>query len=153
MSVTADDLIELLELRPLTAEGGWWAQTWLDRNGSAIYYLMRPGDFSQLHRLGGPELWHFYAGDPVQLVLLHPDGSSTLPILFSDFEGGSRPVAAVPAGTWMGAFTTGQWSLVGTTMAPPFDENTFETMSRRDAVVHYPEVATEIQQVTRQEDQ
>ena len=72
--MNAEEVIELLGLEPMEIEGGMWAQIWRDERSTAIYFLMKPGDFSALHRLSGPELWHHYAGAAVEMLLLEPDG-------------------------------------------------------------------------------
>ena len=147
--MTADDVAELLGLAPLEPEGGMWTQTWLDQRSSAIYYLMRPGDFSALHRLAGPELWHHYAGAAVEMLLLEPGGTVSRPVLGDDLAHGQRPVVAVPAEVWMAAGTTGGWSLVGTTMAPPFDAAGFELGDAAELADAYPEAAADITRFTR----
>ena len=76
--MTGPEVAALLGLEPLPHEGGMWAQTWIDDLSTAIYFLLQPGDFSAMHRLDGPEIWHHYAGDPVRLVLLHDDGRPAL---------------------------------------------------------------------------
>ena len=91
---------------------------------------MRPGDFSALHRLSGPELWHHYAGAPVEMLLLEPGGAVSRPMLGDDLGSGQRPMVAVPAGVWMAATTTGDWSLTGATLAPPYDPDGFELGDR-----------------------
>ena len=85
--MTGPEVAALLGLEPLPHEGGMWAQTWIDDLSTAIYFLMQPGDFSAMHRLDGPEIWHHYAGDPVRLVLLHDDGMVTRPTLGDDLDG------------------------------------------------------------------
>ncbi len=147
----ADDVIELLGLEPLAGEGGQWAQTWRDEHSSAIYFLLRPGDFSALHRLGGVELWHHYSGAAVEMLLLEPGGTVLRPLLGDDLTAGERPVIAVEAGTWMAAGTTGDWSLVGTTMAPPFDDASFELGERAALSAAYPEAAEHISRFTRED--
>ena len=144
-------MIELLELVPLAGEGGQWAQTWRDEHSSAIYFLLRPGDFSALHRLGGVELWHHYSGAAVEMLLLEPGGTVLRPLLGADLAAGERPVIAVGAGTWMAAGTTGEWSLVGTTMAPPFDDASFELGERAVLSVAYPQAADDIARFTRED--
>lgn len=139
--MTGAEVAELLGLAPLPSEGGMWARTWRDENSTAIYYLMQPGDFSALHRLDGPELWHHYAGHPVEMLLLEPDGAARRLLLGDDLEAGERPFVAVPGGVWMGAGTTGDWSLVGTTMAPPYREDGFELGSFDELADLYPEAA------------
>ncbi len=149
--MTADQVIDLLGLEPLPVEGGMWAQTWRDGHGSAIYFLLRPEDFSAMHRLDGPELWHHYAGAAVEMLLLFPDGSVTRPVLGGDLAAGQRPMAAVPAGVWMGAATAGEWSLVGATMAPPYHEDGFEPGVLSDLAGRYPAAAADIAALVREE--
>ncbi len=127
-----------------------WAQTWRDESGTAIYYLMQPGDFSALHRLDGPELWHHYAGHPVEVLLLEPEGGVGRLLLGDDLAAGERPFVAVPGGVWMGAATTGDWSLVGTTMAPPYREEGFELGSFAELVDLYPDAAALIARCVRE---
>ena len=116
---------------------------------TAIYFLLRPGDFSAMHRLGGPEIWHYYGGAPATLVLLHPDGSIARHVVGSDLLAGERPLRPVEAGVWMGAETTGQWTLLGTTMAPPYDPAGFELGRRETLTAEYPAAAADIERLTR----
>ncbi|MCE2530036.1 MAG: cupin domain-containing protein [Acidimicrobiia bacterium] len=148
--MTGAEVARLLGLAPLPSEGGMWAQTWRDESGTAIYYLMQPGDFSALHRLDGPELWHHYAGHPVEMLLLEPDGGARRLLLGDDLAAGERPFVAVPGGVWMGAATTGDWSLVGTTMAPPYREEGFELGSFAELVDLYPDAAALIARYVRE---
>ncbi|POX57256.1 cupin [Streptomyces sp. Ru71] len=127
---TAADIAARYGLEPLPVEGGLFRRTWAGPPdaegrpaGSAIIALLTSaeGDASALHRLPTDEVWHFYRGDPLELLLLAPDGTDRLVHL-----GGDGPDAlvqtVVPAGTWMGARVVpgGAWSLFGTTMAPGF---------------------------------
>ena len=147
--MSGPDVAELLDLKPMPAEGGMWAQTWRDANGTAIYFLLQPDDFSALHRLEGPELWHHYAGDAVDMVLLHPDGTVERPVLGDHLERGERPFVAVPTGVWMGAATAREWSLVGTTMSPPFAAEQFELGDREDLIRSFPAAAADVVRLTR----
>ena len=148
-AMSADEVIALLGLEPLEGEGGMLAPTWRDEQSSAIYYLMRPGDFSALHRLSGTELWHHYAGAPVEMLLLEPGGAVRRPMLGDDLAIGQRPMVAVPAGVWMAAATTGDWSLTGATLAPPYSEDGFELGDRGELAEAYPEAAADIARFTR----
>ena len=142
--MTADEVARLLDLVPLPVEGGRWTQTWRDRHSGAIYYLMTPDDFSALHRLHAPELWHHYAGAAAEMLLLWPDGRIDRPRLGDDLAAGERPVVGVPAGVWMAATTRGDWTLVGTTMAPPFEPDGFELGQLDDLAARYPAAADDI---------
>lgn len=143
------DVAELLDLKPMPAEGGMWAQTWRDSHGTAIYFLLQADDFSAMHRLESPELWHHYAGDAVDMVLLHPDGTVERPVLGDGLERGERPFVAVQSGVWMGASTAGEWSLVGTTMAPPFTAEQFDLGDREDLIRSFPDARADIVRLTR----
>ena len=144
MNPEAAALIALLRLEPLPAEGGFFRQTWLApetlpdgrRAGAAIYFLMTEADFSALHRLEMAEIWHFYAGDPVDHLQLDPrTGSGITTPLGGDLFGGQIPQLIVPAGIWQGARLApdGQrgWALLGTNTTPGWTESAFE-LGRRD---------------------
>lgn len=148
-ALTAQEVIEHLGLRPLEPEGGWWAQTHLDGHGSAIYYLLRAGERSHLHRLPGPEVYHFHAGAPLDLLLLHPDGTVSTPRLGSDLAAGERPQLVVPGGTWQGSRSAGAWTLVGTTMAPAFRAEEYEHGTRRQLTERWPAATAQIVALTR----
>lgn len=147
--LTPERIVELLDLEPLPDEGGRWAQVWLDEAGSAIVYLVTADDFSALHRLPGPEIYHHYAGAPVVLTLLGPGGEVRRPVLGPDLEAGERPAVVVPGGWWQGSATRGAWSLVGTTMAPPFRFEDFELGDRASLLAAYPGARDEIEALTR----
>lgn len=168
-SIQASAVIAALDLRPLPAEGGWFRQTWRTASGSAILYLMTPEQFSALHRLPSDEVWHFHAGDPVEHVQLDPrDGRARVRRLGADVLAGDAPQIVVPAGNWQGAriavapassrqpagrqdvgATAHGWSLVGCTLAPPWDERGFE-LGVRDALQRaFPAHAETIRALTR----
>ena len=148
--MTGSEVAKLLRLSPLPVEGGMWAQTWKDDHGTGIYYLLRPNDFSAMHRLGGPELWHHYCGAPVEMLLLEPEGGVRRPVLGDDLASGQRPCVPVRAGVWMGARTAGEWSLVGTTMAPPFQDEGFELGRAGNLAERYPSAVADIARYVRE---
>lgn len=142
-------IVEQLGLEPLEHEGGLFRQMHLDEHSSAIYYLLADPDFSALHSLGSIEVYHWYAGAPLQLLLLHPDGRVEEPVLGPDLAAGQRPQIVVQPGIMQGSSSTGAWSLVGTTMSPPFDWNGFELGDRAALQDRYPEAAGNIARLTR----
>ncbi|WP_232225402.1 cupin domain-containing protein [Leucobacter salsicius] len=142
-------LVELLGLEPLEHEGGLFRQMHLDEHSSAIYYLLADPDFSGLHALGSVEVYHWYAGAPLQLLLLHPDGRVEEPVLGPDLAAGQRPQLVVGPGVMQGSSSSGSWSLVGTTMSPPFDWNGFELGDREALQLRYPHAADRITELTR----
>jgi predicted cupin superfamily sugar epimerase len=84
------------------------------------------------HRLPGPEMFHFYAGAPARLVMLLPGGEVEAPVLGAALGAGERPQVLVPGGRWQAAESLGDWSLLGTTMAPGFRSSDFELGSRAE---------------------
>lgn len=143
----------LLGLRPLPDEGGLYRRTFADAYSSAVYYLLLAPDFSALHRLRATETYHWYAGSPLRLLLLHGDadtaGQAEEPVLGPALDAGERPQIVVPAGTWQGSTPVGAWSLVGTTMAPPFAWSGFELGVRAELLDRWPSARDRITALTR----
>lgn len=151
MTPEADDIIRILGLEVLPHEGGMWVESHRDEHSGAIYFLIRDDDFSAMHRLTGLEIWHFYAGSPVQMLMLSPDGHVHEPVLGPDLEAGQRPQVVVPSRVWQGAASTGSWSLLGTTMAPPYHEDGFELGRAETLEGQYPSARDRIWALTRDE--
>lgn len=147
--MTGEEIAELLDLEPLPVEGGLIRQTLADGAQTVIYYLVVPPDFSAMHLLPGPEVWHFYGGAPLELLLLHPDGSSEVAVLGMDLRAGQRPQLVVPGGTWQGARSTGDWTLVGTTMTPPYDDADVRFAGAAELTARWPDQADRIAALTR----
>ncbi len=143
-------LAELLDLSPLPEEGGLYRQAYQDEHSTAIYYLLAGTDFSALHVLDSVEVYHHYAGDPLQLLLLFPDGEIREPVLGTDIAAGQMPQIAVPAGVWQGSSSAGDWTLVGTTMAPGFTWDAFTLADGEDLSRRYPHARDRIAELTRQ---
>lgn len=129
---SADYIIALLGLVP-HPEGGHFRETFRDaRSGegraasTAIYFLLRQGERSHWHRVDAAEVWHFYAGAPLELAMAEAGGAVSTVRLGIDLAAGERPQAVVPAGVWQSAVSLGAWTLVGCTVAPGFDFAGFE---------------------------
>lgn len=142
------EIIETLELEPLPGEGGMFRNTLDDGQSTAIYFLLEAGKPTMFHRLPGPEVFHFYAGDPARIVMLGPGREWGESILATDLKLGHRPQVIVPGGIWQAAETLGEWTLLGTTMAPGFRDEDFELASRQDLGHHWPEAAELIERHT-----
>lgn len=119
-AMTAREVIDALGLEYLDGEGVWIKLLWRTEHGNAIYGFLTPDDFSALHRLDEDEMWVLVAGDPVELLMLHPDGTHELCVIGTDLVAGEQPAVRVPAGSWQGSRTRGAWSLVVCSLAPPF---------------------------------
>jgi predicted cupin superfamily sugar epimerase len=144
-----EQVARLLGLAPLPREGGLYRRTFADAHSSAIYYLLLAPDFSALHALTATETYHWYAGSPLKLLLLHVDGHVSEPTLGSDVGAGERPQLVVPAATWQGCAPAGAWSLVGTTTAPPFVWSGFRLGERDDLIRRWPSASERITALTR----
>ncbi|MBP2472601.1 putative cupin superfamily sugar epimerase [Crossiella equi] len=146
--LTPETIIAELGLAPLPTEGGYWAQTFRSEHGTGIYYLMTGASFSALHRLDHPELFSHHAGAPARMLLLHPDGRVERPVLGTDLVAGQRPQVLVPAGTWQASEPLGDWSLLGTFMAPPYTDDVVAFPVGDELAAAYPEYATEIERLS-----
>lgn len=135
-ALTAADVIARLQLRP-HPEGGHYRETFrdprTDANGraasTAIYFLLARGEHSHWHRIDAVETWHYYAGAALTLRI-NDGGGTRVMSLGADLVAGEWPQAIVPAHAWQAAATTGDWTLVGCTVAPGFDFATFELAPR-----------------------
>jgi predicted cupin superfamily sugar epimerase len=132
LPLSAADIIARFELKP-HPEGGHFRETFrdprYDANGrsasTAIYFLLARGERSHWHRIDAVEIWHYYAGHALVLQIAGDSGQRSVR-LGSDLAAGEMPQAIVPAGAWQAAQSTGDWTLVGCTVAPGFDFATFE---------------------------
>lgn len=166
-----EQLIACLGLRPLPREGGWFARVWTsdatlsgaelparyERRarpaGTSILYLLAGAEFSALHRLRTDEVWHFHAGDAVELLRLDPaTGRGAWARLGPAVTTGDAPQLVVPHGCWQGARLAagGRWALVGCTMAPGWDDADFELGRRAELVTAWPQFADDIAALTRE---
>jgi predicted cupin superfamily sugar epimerase len=183
MKITASEIKELLHLTPHPTEGGWYVRTYesgatieqsalglIDskwrypgarHTGTAIYYLLEPGTFSEMHRLRSDELFHFYLGDPVEMLQLtppHPElpdefdpGASERIVIGNDLAAGERPQVLAPQGVWQGSRLVpgGSFALLGCTVSPGFEFEDYEAGDRNALIKQWPEHAELILALTR----
>ena len=177
--MTRVELITTLGLSPLPGEGGYFRQTWVSHDrvaggvlgprypgekslGTAIYYLITDDEdgYSAMHRLPTDEVYHFYLGDPVEQVLLYPEGGSEVVVLGQDLRAGQRLQHVAPRDAWQGtrlvpgggpstSLRTLGWALLGTTMAPGFDVSDFTPGDRATLLTGWPAQAERITALTR----
>lgn len=155
--MTADQIIKRLNLKPLEPEGGYYYQTYICNEtitvdhlpkrysndkpfSTAIYYLLTPETRSVLHRLPSDEIYHFYLGDPVQMLLLYPNGNTNIIFLGPDIMSGQRVQVTVPAGVWQGSrlMEGGSFALMGTTVSPGYDTGDFQAADGEELKRLYP---------------
>lgn len=155
----ADHLIQRLGLKRLPGEGGYYKETYRsdqtagnDRDlSTAIYYLITPEASSKMHRVSSDEIFHFYFGDPVQMLLLYPTGESRVVVLGDNLPSGQKPQLVVPKGTWQGAMVVEGdygYAFMGTTMAPGFDLDDFELGALESLLLRFPQHEMLIRELT-----
>lgn len=129
--MTADEIIAALNMTP-HPEGGWYVELWRGDEApraaySSIYFLLKAGEKSHWHRVDAAEIWHFHAGAPLLLRRAATDaGPAEALMLGVDLNSGQRPQHLIRPGEWQAAETTGEWTLVGCTVAPGFEFAGFE---------------------------
>ena len=129
--MNSNDIIEKLALVP-HPEGGYYRETWRhddgDRRGAgtAIYYLLEAGDRSHWHRVDAAEIWHFYAGAPLELLTYTDDEGLQRRVLGPNLVEGEEPQLRVEPNRWQSAASLGEWTLVGCTVSPAFEFSHFE---------------------------
>ncbi len=150
MSPEVQALVAQHGLRPLPVEGTLFAATYRGASGESSamlgLYCDGPRSLSLFHRLPVDEVWHFYGGDPLRLVLLHADGRTEDVIMGSHAAVGQRVQLVVPAGCWQAGHMVagGRYSLFGCTLAPAFHSSMFEGGARDELLVRYPQRAADI---------
>jgi predicted cupin superfamily sugar epimerase len=144
-----------LELHP---EGGYFRQSYKadmvvaravlpagfagDRAVStAIYFLLEGENFSAFHRLRSDEVWHFYAGEPLVVHVIEPEGKCSRILLGRDLEAGQVLQAVVRAGCWFASHVAdwNSFAVVGCTVAPGFEFEDFELGKRAELAARYPQ--------------
>ncbi|MGA2341220.1 MAG: cupin domain-containing protein [Terracidiphilus sp.] len=161
--MTADQIRSLLHLEPHPVEGGWFRRTYtsvgsvelargMRAQGTAIYYLLEAGTFSEMHVLASDEIFHFYFGDPVEMLQLHEDGrGSAVFTLGGDLSAGQNVQLVVPAGVWQGTRLVegGKVALLGCTVTPGFDFADYRGGSYAELAAKWPAEAERIRKLTR----
>ncbi|QMW02219.1 cupin domain-containing protein [Spirosoma foliorum] len=164
--MTATDYVRTLNMLP-HPEGGYFAETYRsaeaiskealpnrfsgDRSVStAIYFLLESHHISALHRIQSDEVWHLYAGGPLEIFVISPDGELTVIRLGNRLDQGEVFQAVVPAGCWFGSKPAvgTDFSLVGCTVAPGFDFADFEMADRATLLQEFPQHKAVIELLT-----
>jgi predicted cupin superfamily sugar epimerase len=166
---TVAEIIAKLQLEAHPMEGGYYRETYRSTeeiaasalpsryqgsrsHSTAIYYLLTPEGFSAMHRLSTDEVFHFYLGDPVEMLQLLPDGSGKVIKLGADITAGENPQLVVPRGVWQGSqlIPGGNFALLGATVAPGFDFADYEAGLRDALSESYPDFKHLIGLLTRE---
>lgn len=166
---STEQIIKHFDLKPLPEEGGYYNEIYRSEEktpssalperyessrcfGTSIYFLLKKGVFSALHRLKSDEIYHFYMGDPVKVLLLFPEGETKTVTLGNDFTRGHQPQLVIPKGTWQGCLlenADAEFALMGCTVSPGFEFEDFEVGERKKLTERYPQQKELIEQLTR----
>ena len=133
--MTADEIIKQLGMKP-HPEGGHYVETFRSpgaqqngegrSTGTAIYFVLKAGERSHWHKVDADEIWHFYAGAPLELSMSDDGKSVRRWRLGNDFGVGEQPQIVVPRHVWQAARSLGAWTLIGATVSPGFEFKGFE---------------------------
>ncbi len=154
--MNAEDWIRRLALAP-HPEGGWYRRYYTSTNhqhypshnatrpsASAIYYLLKAGEFSAFHKIKSDEIWHYYTGT-TQLRIYVLTSNGNLEIRQLGTENGALPQQVIPAKTFFAVELSGisaaDYALVGCTVSPGFDFADFELGDKADLQARYPQHA------------
>jgi uncharacterized protein len=163
--MTAEDVKRILGLQPHPREGGWFVRTYeadetveLERYGggarltsTAIYYLLEPDTFSEMHLLQSDEVFHHYMGGAVEMLQLFEDGRSEVVVIGTDLEAGQRPQVVVKRGVWQGSrlVKAEGFALLGCTVSPGFEFVDYAAGERDELVERWPKEVERIRALTR----
>jgi predicted cupin superfamily sugar epimerase len=174
--MTADEVKKLLGLHPHPREGGWYVRTWESAEfvaadafsdarydgprwtSTAIYYLLEPETFSEMHVLESDEIFHHYLGDAVEMLQLFPDGSTQRTVIGKDIATGQTLQHVVPRGVWQGSrlLNSGSglpkaegWALLGCTVSPGFEFADYADATAKELIAKWPGEAEMILKLTK----
>jgi predicted cupin superfamily sugar epimerase len=167
--MTADEVKQHLNLTPHPREGGWFVRTYESpellpetaftdarypsprRTATAIFYLLEPDTFSEMHRLRSDEIFHFYLGDPVEMLQLHPSGHAERLILGNDLLANHHLQTVVPRHVWQGSrlLPGGKWALLGCTVSPGFEYEDYDSTPAEPLIAQWPDHQRLITALTR----
>ena len=168
----AEKLIQHFKMEKIPAEGPWFTVTYRSEDvldakslpdryigsrvaGTAIYAVQTKEDFSAIHKLMTDEIWHYYGGDPLEMLLLCPDGRGEIVVIGPDVFKGQHPQFVVPRDVWQGSMPIGpeseSYSFFGNTLAPGFEFDDFAMGYRAELQEKYPQFADRIARLSRAE--
>lgn len=160
--ITADEIIEKLNLEPLPVEGGLFRSTYHSEEKAenkemcnAIYYMLKGGAFSHLHKLPNDEIYHYYMGDSLEMLELKLDGTANRRVLGPDVLNGEEPQIVMHKGCFQGSrrLPGGKYgyTLVGCTNSPGYTDEGYEHLNDvKWALDRYPEYSELICALTTQ---
>jgi hypothetical protein len=118
---------------------------------TAIYFLIEGDDFSSFHRLKSDELWHFYEGGTVKIIMINNEGKLKTNLLGTNFEQNESPLVIIEKNSWFAAelVDKNSYALVGCTVSPGFDFNDFSLANPDELIKLFPHHTGIIEKLTR----
>jgi predicted cupin superfamily sugar epimerase len=163
--LTPDEIISALKLEP-NATCGFVRVTFLSKQqivagglpapfadgrplGSALYFMVTPGAPVRLHRIRNDQLYHYYLGDPLEVFLLHADGTTQRIIVGPDLRSGQHVQLFIPGGTFHTARLIGRrrWFLGASTEWPGVVPADVEIGNVEELARQYPSVAADLRAI------
>ncbi len=159
MEKAAEYWIERLQLQA-HPEGGHFKENYRaqkmhgDRNiATSIYFLLKSGEVSHLHRLTADELWYYHFGAPLKVTVIDLDGKLSEYFVGPELEKGQQLQLIIPAGSIFGSEVIGDknnYSLVGCMVSPGFDFKDFELFTTSQLLKIYPQYPQQINRLTKE---
>jgi uncharacterized protein len=117
--------------------------------GSALYFMVTPGAPARLHRIRNDQLYHYYLGDPIEVFMLHADGSAERVIVGPDLRNGQQVQLLIPGNTFHTArlIGQGQWFLGASTEWPGVVPADVEIGNVEALAGKYPAVAADLRAI------
>ena len=163
--LTAEEILSLLKLEP-NATCGFVRVTFLSKQfiakgglpapfadgrplGSALYFMVTPGAPVRLHRIRNDQLYHYYLGDPLEVFLLHADGTTERIIVGPDLRNGQRVQLLIPGNTFHTARLIGRrrWFVGASTEWPGVVPADVEIGNLDELAGRYPAVAADLRAI------
>jgi uncharacterized protein len=119
--------------------------------GTLIYFLLAGEEFSAFHRVRfSDEIWHLYAGGPLEIFVIDAHGRLERRVLTTDLDAG-EPTTVIPADHWQAARVApgGAWALGGCSVSPGFEYDDFEMPRAADLIERFPAHEGTIRALTR----
>lgn len=147
-------IIDKLELVPHPFEGGLFRRSYTspikispfegeeERSiASAIYYLLTDNYMSRPHSLKQDEIWHFYSGDPLEILLIYPNKKSEIVTMGADILLNQIVQLVIPSNTIFCAKICkgGVYSLIGASLSPAFVYGDYQYVSPISMIEEFPQ--------------
>ena len=161
-TMSAEDVRKLLDLTP-NATCGYVRVTFMSKQriaagglpapfadgrpaGSALYFMLTPEEPVKLHRIRNDQLYHYYLGDPIEVLMMLEDGSTELHVVGPDLRLGHKVQLLIPGGTFHTARVIGErrWFLGASTEWPGVEPADVELGNADALAAKYPKVAAQI---------